>query len=306
MDLSGQKALQNVNQSVLDSVKIDNKSYSLPISLNTIGIFYNKKIFDQLQLSVPKTWGELMAAASKIKAAGILPFALSDKDDWTVGIQANDLIGMTMGKDKAKQFFGDVIQGKQSTANSQEIGQVADKLLELRKYGPDDALSIGVDQAVASFATEKAAMFINGIWENPSIIKANPNLKYSMFPIPADDAANTKVIYGIDAAVSVAAQTKHKDEALKFIEFLSRTETAQYFADQDKSPSVINGVKVNYEPVQSLAQLLSNNNSFEWLHFSWPAGMEGQFNKEAQNLVVTKSKADYFKGLDQDFKNSKK
>ncbi|MBW5448224.1 extracellular solute-binding protein [Cohnella sp. CFH 77786] len=306
LDISDQKALENVNPNVLDSIKINNKSYSLPISLNTIGIFYNKAIFDQLKLSVPKTFSELIAAAEKIKAAGIVPFALSDKDDWTAGIQANDLIGMEMGKENADQFFADVIEGKQSTANNEVLGQVADKIIELRKYGPADASSLGYDQAISMFSTEKAAMFINGIWANPSVIKANPNLKYSMFPIPATEAGNTKVIYGIDAAVSISATTQHKEEAAKFLEFLSKTETAQLFADKDKSPSVIKGVKVNFEPIQNLTQYLDENKSFEWLHFKWPAGMEGQFNKEVQTLVVTKSKDDFFKRLDEEFKKSKK
>lgn len=305
LDLTGQKALDNVNSNILNSIKIDSKSYSLPISLNTIGIFYNKDIFNKLGISIPKTYSDLIDAAKKIKAASITPFALSDKDNWTVGIEANELTGMMMGKSKADKFFQDVIDGKQSTANNAELSKVADKLIELRQYGPDDASAISVDQAVSNFATGKAAMLYSGIWENPSIAKANPNLQYSMFPMPADKEENTKVIYGIDSAVSISAKTKHKAEALKFVEFLSKTETAQLYADKDKSPSVIKGVKINFEPIQSLTSLLNKNKSFEWLHFKWPAGMETQWNTEAQNLVISKDKNAYFKGLDKDFTESK-
>lgn len=305
LDLTGQKFLENANSEVLNSVKVSGKDYALPISLNTIGVFYNTKIFDQLKLAVPTNYSELIASAEKIKAAGITPFALADKDSWTVGIQANQMTGEEMGKAKVEQFFEDVKNGKQSTAKSAEMNTVADRILELRKYGPEDAAAIGYDQAISTFATEKAAMFINGIWAIPSVQKANPDIKFGMFPLPATKAEDTKVIYGIDAAVAISAKTKQKDAALKFAEFLSRTETAQIYADSDRSPSVIKGVEMNFEPIQKLTQMLADNKSFEWLHFKWAPGMEAQWNTEAQNLAVSKDKNAYFNALDKDFAASK-
>lgn len=306
LDLTGQKFLENADSRVLDSVKISAKDYSLPISMNTVGVYYNKQIFDQLKIAVPTNYGELIAAAEKIKAAGITPFAFSDKDAWTVGIEANIMTGEEMGKAKAGQFFEDVKNGTQSTAKSAEMSTVADRVLELRKYGASDAAATSYDQATSNFATGKAAMFINGIWAIPSVQKANPDIKFGMFPLPATKAEDTKVIYGIDAAVSISANTKHKEAALKFVEFLSRTDIAQIYADDDKSPSVIKGVKSNFEPIQGLTQMLNDKKSFEWLHFKWAPGMEDQWNNEAQNLAISKDKNAYFSALDKDFAASKK
>ena len=39
------------------------------------GIFYNKKLYEELGLSVPKTWEEFMANNAKIKEAGKVPVA---------------------------------------------------------------------------------------------------------------------------------------------------------------------------------------------------------------------------------------
>src|SRR5262249_2828199 len=47
------------------------------------GVLYNKKIFAQLGLSVPKTWAEFEANNDKIKAAGIAPVLQTYGDTWT-------------------------------------------------------------------------------------------------------------------------------------------------------------------------------------------------------------------------------
>ena len=47
------------------------------------GVLYNKKIYERLNLEIPKTWDEFMANNAKIKAAGIDPVLQSYQDTWT-------------------------------------------------------------------------------------------------------------------------------------------------------------------------------------------------------------------------------
>ena len=48
----------------------DNKLYTMPIYADMAGVFYNKSVFDKLQLQPPKTWDEWLALNEKLKAAG--------------------------------------------------------------------------------------------------------------------------------------------------------------------------------------------------------------------------------------------
>ncbi len=47
------------------------------------GVLYNRKVYDQLGLEVPKTWAEFMANNAKIKAEGIAPVIQTYQETWT-------------------------------------------------------------------------------------------------------------------------------------------------------------------------------------------------------------------------------
>jgi raffinose/stachyose/melibiose transport system substrate-binding protein len=47
------------------------------------GILYNKKVYEDLGLQVPKTWDDFMANNEQIKAAGIAPIIQTYGDTWT-------------------------------------------------------------------------------------------------------------------------------------------------------------------------------------------------------------------------------
>ena len=47
------------------------------------GVLYNKKIYADLGLSVPKSWAEFMANNEKIKAAGKAPVIQTFGETWT-------------------------------------------------------------------------------------------------------------------------------------------------------------------------------------------------------------------------------
>ena len=62
----------------------DGKQYGVPWDMGMVGWWYNKDLFAKAGIQAPPTtWTEFLDAVKKLKAAGITPIALGEKDSWT-------------------------------------------------------------------------------------------------------------------------------------------------------------------------------------------------------------------------------
>ena len=84
VDISKEPFMTNVVESFLPTVSQGGQVFGVPTGTALGGgILYNKKVYEQLGLSVPKTWAEFEANNEKIKEAGIAPVAATYGDTWT-------------------------------------------------------------------------------------------------------------------------------------------------------------------------------------------------------------------------------
>ncbi|HSN43206.1 MAG TPA: extracellular solute-binding protein [Propionibacteriaceae bacterium] len=82
--LTNEPYMSAVQDSFKPSVTTDGQVYGIPMGQATGGgILYNKKVFADLNLTVPKTWTQFMDNNAKIKAAGIDPVIQTFGDTWT-------------------------------------------------------------------------------------------------------------------------------------------------------------------------------------------------------------------------------
>ena len=84
VDLSKEPFVANIVESFLPTVSQEGQVFGVPTGTALGGgILYNEKIYEQLGLSVPKTWAEFEANNEKIKEAGIAPVGATYGDTWT-------------------------------------------------------------------------------------------------------------------------------------------------------------------------------------------------------------------------------
>lgn len=84
VDLSDQPFTENIVESFLPTVSQGDAIFGVPTGTAMGGgILYNKKIYEDLGLSVPLTWDEFAANNGVIKEAGIPPVLATFGDTWT-------------------------------------------------------------------------------------------------------------------------------------------------------------------------------------------------------------------------------
>ncbi|MGH2437575.1 MAG: ABC transporter substrate-binding protein, partial [bacterium] len=89
---------------LIDIVSFRGQPYSVPVNVHRGNVlWYNKKIFDQNNLKVPTTWFEFYQVADALKAKGITPLALGDKNKWEAAHLFEDVL---LATNKADGYRG--------------------------------------------------------------------------------------------------------------------------------------------------------------------------------------------------------
>ena len=111
--------------------------YGVPYALNASGVIYNKDIFEDLGLSIPKTWDEFLELAQTVQDNGITPFYFTLKDSWTSLPAWNNIAGTLADTDCFKR-----VNNNETTFN-EVYSETADKILQLMDYGHSDNFGVG-------------------------------------------------------------------------------------------------------------------------------------------------------------------
>lgn len=230
-DLSDQEWVDALDDDFTSVVSTDEGVYGSPIATAYAGgVVYNKKVYEQLGLTVPTTWDEYLANNEAVKEAGLVPVYQSYADTWTsqVSILADFGNILAADPDWAEEY----------TANQRSYAEEPafaswQHLQDLHDAGlfNTDYSSATFDDAVAAIAQGQAAHYpivstvLYGVQEDYPDNLAD----LGFFALPADDAENTRAtIWQPDALYIPKTTEGAKLEAAKaFIDFVNSPEGCQ-------------------------------------------------------------------------------
>ncbi|MFF3442622.1 extracellular solute-binding protein [Streptosporangium sp. NPDC002721] len=205
---------------------IDGKIYAMPAeNMQPIVLFYNKKVFDQVGVKPPESWGDIMALVPKFNAAGIAPFSLGGQSRWTNMMWLEFLFDRIGGP----EVFQAVFDAKKDAWSHPAAIDALTKIQELVKADgfikgfSSITADSNADQAL--LYTGKAAMMLHGGWTYGSMstdggdFVSGGHLGYMNFP-PVEggkgDPGNTVGNPGQYLSISSKATPEQKEIAKKF------------------------------------------------------------------------------------------
>ena len=286
-DMTGKSYLENIKNNYAENYAVNGKIYSVPLSANVSGIYFNKTKFDELGLKVPETWDEFETLVKQIKADGETPFALAGSEGWTLnGYHQLAYISVTGSGDKANDYLRFSPVNSISTSDS-EVKGVLTRLDLLADKGNQQTNWQGAsyNDSVVAFATGKALMMPGGSWVLAAIKQQDPNFEVSTFAFPGEKAGQEVTVGAGDLALSISSSTKHKKECETFISYMASAKAMQKYYDVDGSPvSVEGGVEDDKSPLASLYKLAFTDKHYVWLGENWTSE-EDYFSLTANYLL---------------------
>jgi raffinose/stachyose/melibiose transport system substrate-binding protein len=296
-DVSEDKNLETIQPAYVQMLKDVSglqEVYAIPYVANAVGVIYNKAIFAELGLEVPKTWDEFIVVAEKVKDAGKIPFYHTFKDAWTTLPAFNALAANTQGED----FYSELNKG--NILAEERYKEAAEKLVQLTEFGYKNQQGVGYNDGNTAFANGESAMYLQGIWAIPEIMKANPDIELGVFPFPAtNNPDEINVVSGVDLILGVAASSKHPEEAKKFVEFLLEEENAKQYIEEQNSFSTIIGIIQDDPTVDDLKASFEKGALTDFPDHYIPTGVMPE--KTLQTLVINKDVDAFLENLQKDW-----
>lgn len=214
-----------------EAIETDGKIYTLPVYTHIANLYVNTALFEKAGAKIPTTYSELLDAVEKLKAAGITPALLGEKDRWP-GMYWYDIIAMRQAGNAAViEAFKDP-----SKWNSPDFVAAATKMQELAKAGAFNTsmFSMSYDEMLGAFNAGNGAMMFQANWVNAGIedpaSASKGNVKVIPFPVFEDGKGTATEIFGgaVDGFF-ISSKTKHPKEAVEFLKYLSEQLGTQGF-----------------------------------------------------------------------------
>ncbi len=148
---------------LLKAVSVNGHPYVVPLNMHIQNIlYYNKKLFDELKLSAPTTFDELMAACDAIKAAkpDMVCLGLGSKEKWEDAFVFDSIYLELAGPENYVKLY----KGEIDVTQDANYKTALERFAKLIPYINTDHSSLTWDQAVGLVGSGKAAMTLMGTW----------------------------------------------------------------------------------------------------------------------------------------------
>ena len=200
---------------------VNGSTYAVPILNFAYPMFANQDILDECGVTeLPKTWSDFENVCQKIVDKGYYPYALNLDTSSPSGIQ-NVYMGFAWASDiKMKNDSGDF-----DVVNNPELKEYAEWIKSLNDKGY-------IYPGMSSLTETDICFIINSAAAITAWRADAPDLNLTAAPIPVkDDFTGESAMCVANWSLGITENSEHKEEAMKFIEWLLNAEDGGVCAD---------------------------------------------------------------------------
>ena len=236
---------------------VGGKTYAIPNGVSYWPLFYNKKVFAELNLKVPTTWDEFIKVLDTIKKEKkVAPLSSSVDGKWPSFIWFEQLL---ISQDP--QLYLDLTSNKVKY-NDPKVIAVLDRWKQMLDAGYFTAGDTSFWGDQSKKLLDQGTMIALGTWYNGSIIATGmtPGKDYDAFVIPnINPALKTQSIIVESGAIGALAKSKNLATAKKALREWLKFPVQAIWADQSGDGVPNPKVPVADPVIKGLSKYVSTN-----------------------------------------------
>ncbi len=226
-DLSNEPWVREIPAGVRSSVQHGGRTFIYPVNKLVIGLFYNRQIFREVGLEVPRTWNDLLAACERLNRAGITPLALANQVLWVTQLMSHAITASTVYA-RDPDFDIRLAQGRATFSASAGYRDALQRYLELNRRGCFNRFpnATSYEDLVRMMATGRAAMTVQTPGFAFQATRHGMTVEQlGMVPFPVhNDGTRPWIFASVISAFGVNAASRNQAAARDFIRFLTQPE----------------------------------------------------------------------------------
>lgn len=185
--------LTDYDEATLLEGQFNDTQYGIPVDMNGYGVFYNKDVFEENNIEIPKTLSELKAVCETLQEKGITPFGAPFSESWCT-IQYISVPNYIISISKDKNWFVDKMNLSSSFADDAGFKEAMQILKDFAPYYGDDPFATTWNDTLSGLATGEVAMTVNGSYTIAGVTSINPDARIGAFAFPTSEDPSGAVV----------------------------------------------------------------------------------------------------------------
>ncbi len=276
----------------LSNVTFEDKIWGVPVENSSIAvIWYNKAIFDDLGLTPPATWSELLTVIDTLKANDIIPFALANKTKWTSSMYYMYLVDRLGGP----EVFANAATRSGGSFEDPvfvEAGKMVQDLVNMGAFNEGfNGLDYDTGQSRQLLYAGKAAMELMGSWQLATMASENPdfaanNLAFFPFPSIEGGKGDPSSVVGTvgDNYYSISTACANPEIAFKVIQYMTDDASVIERVAVGQIPPV-KGFTTDDPAMQKMIDLIDNAASVQLWYDQYLPPELGEVHKDTMQAL---------------------
>lgn len=308
-DLSGEPWASQVPGGLKGVTQVDGKQLMLPLIQLPIGVFYNKKVFADIEIDtaappagtptpggqLPTTWAKFLALCDTVKAADKIPLALGLQTDWVTQLITYALVPSIVYSSDPK-FDAEMQAGTVTFAGS-GWKEALEKYMDLnqRGYFNDNPNGTTVDETYDLLGSGDAAMLVQVGAILPNLVSAGEPGNFDMFALPgSDDPEKVWIPAAAGVGWGVNVKSENLDAAKKYVQFWAGQDAQNAFAKASGVLPAVSGAEPEIPPeMQRMTAYIAAGRAVPFMDQLWPnADVQQAHLKGIQQLFAGETTID--------------